>query len=370
MNRSFFYILILIALTPAFVEGQPARKQTSHVFLPNKAVPQLHPPVILKINTGTTDPSHLPHQGLLHSTTVFKTPTFQTNGKQLLDPCGKPVILKGVNKMAVFDHSDSLGLHYFPEIAKSGANCVRIAWEMKSNVNKQLITNSVSRLDQLISNAKNNKLIPIVGLWDYTNTTDGGFSKLNEYVKFWQKPAVLTMIRKHRAYLIINIANEAGMADGSEDSPDSLTKYAKGYGDAILQLRKSGINVPLMIDGTDRGKSLHCFAVKGPQMLNADPRHNLIFSFHPYWAKADTDANPTFIQSKFAEVSPLAITIVMGELAEYGAWPGSDTINICSSKGRVDYEQFVKRAEAAGMGWLIWEWGPGNQWKEPVTVQR
>jgi mannan endo-1,4-beta-mannosidase len=291
----------------------------------------------------------------------FKTATFQTNGKQLADPCGSLVVLKGVNKMSVFDNTDPVGAKYFREIVRTGANCVRIAWEMKSGT--PATANPLTRLDALLTNAKLARLLPIVGLWDFTNTPDGGFSKLNQYVTYWTRPDVLALIRKHQTGLIINIGNEA--ATGDENNPADLAAYATAYKAAILKLRKAGIRVPLMIDGMDRGKSLHCFVVKGPEILKADPLRNVIFSFHPYWPKAETDAleGGQFIKNKFAEAAPVPIPIVLGELSKYGAFPGSAEVSPCSEKGLVDYQQFAQQAEAAGMGWLVWEWGPGNQFK-------
>ncbi len=295
--------------------------------------------------------------------TGLKTPMFITNGKQVIDPCGSAIVLKGVNKMAVFDFADPTGSRYFAQIALTGANCVRIAWEMNSSNPATPGPNPLTRLDALITNAKAARLIPIVGLWDFTGFDDGGFSRLGEYVAYWSRPDVLALIQKHQSALILNIGNEA--ATGDENNTAHLAAYADVYKTAIQQLRRAGIRVPLMIDGMDRGKSLHCFAVKGPEILAADPNHNVIFSVHPYWAKTDTDAQPTFIRDRFAEVSALPIPIVLGELSKFGAWPGSATISPCSDAGRVDYQQFAQRATAAGMGWLIWEWGPGNQWQVP-----
>ena len=166
---------------------------------------------------------------------------------------------------------------------------------------------------------------------------------------------MVNLIKKHQAYLIVNMANEA--ATGDETNATDLTTYATAYKSAVLKLRKAGINVPLMIDGMDRGKSLLCFARKGPEMLSADPKQNLIFSFHPYWPKSDTDANPSFIANAFAAVQSLSIVIVMGELAGFGAGAGNDSVK-CSPTGAVDYLQFAQRADAARMGWLLWEWGP------------
>ena len=292
----------------------------------------------------------------------FKTFTFQTNGRQLFDPCGTAVVLKGVNKQVYFDAGDPDGAISFREIAKTGANCVRIVWQMRQDVT--LIKSSTARLDRIITNAKANKLIPIVGLWDYTTTpeNDGGFSHLAEYVAYWTRADIVTLIRKHQTSLILNIANEAGLGDGCEDSPDCLNAYAAAYKTAVDSLRAKGINVPLMIDGTDLGKSLHCFAVKGQEILNADPRKNILFDFHPYWPKSVTDTlnRGQFIVNKFNEVRSLPITLVMGETAKYGAWAGNG-VNPSSDAGEVDYSQLVRQADSAGIGWLLWEWGPGER---------
>ncbi len=280
---------------------------------------------------------------------------FHTRGNQLIDPCGKAVVLKGVNKMVYFDGADSLGALSFREIAKTGANCVRITWQMRRDAD--LMPTSTTRLDQIITNAKANKLIPIVGLWDFVNATDGGFSHLPDYVAYWTRPDVMAVIQKHRNALIVNIADEA--ATGDETNAADLDTFANAYKTAVRQLRTAGIGVPLMIDGMDRGKSLLCFVAKGPDMLADDPDHNLIFSFHPYWPKAATDASSTFIQDAFNAVRPLPITVIMGEMSKYGASADSTT-DPCSPAGLVDYRQFVRLATAQNMGWLLWEWGPGN----------
>ncbi|AUD02460.1 cellulase family glycosylhydrolase [Spirosoma pollinicola] len=313
----------------------------AHLLLSGQAFSQKRKPLPPIQGSKTLDPNKPPF-----SLTSLKNPTFQTKEKLLLDPCGNPVILKGVNKLSVFDDDDPTGTSYFPQIAKTGANCVRIVWEMNA-------ANPLTRLDQLISNARASNLIPIVGLWDFTETDDGGFSHLNDYVNYWKSPAVVNLIKKHQAYLIVNIANEA--ATGDETNSADLTTYATAYKSAVLKLRSAGINVPLMIDGMDRGKSLLCFAQKGPEILNADPKHNLIFSFHAYWPKTDTDSDPTFIANAFAKVSSLPIVLVIGELAGFGA--GQDNTK-CAAPGTVDYLQFAQRADTARMGWMLWEWGP------------
>lgn len=203
-----------------------------------------------------------------------------------------------------------------------------------------------------------------MGLWDYTNDTlDGGFSHLlTDYLSFWTRQDVVNLIKKHEAYLIVNIANEAANAaehGGDENNSIDRDVYANTYNQVVSAMRQAGIKVPLIIDGMDRGKSLLCFAWKGHGMLDADPLHNLIFSFHPYWLRSFTDApdNKTFIANAFAAVDTVPITIVMGELAGFGAGAGNDSLK-CSPSGAVDYIQFAQRARLRQIGWLLWEWGP------------
>ena len=67
--------------------------------------------------------------------TVVTTTGFFVLGRDLYDRCGTRVILRGVNKMSVYDHDDPYGLVSFPEIKQTGANTVRIVWAIRINLN-------------------------------------------------------------------------------------------------------------------------------------------------------------------------------------------------------------------------------------------
>ena len=60
----------------------------------------------------------------------IQKPTFYVEGRYLHDPRGNKVILRGVNKMSVWDGDDPTGAIYFPEIRQTGANSVRIVWKI------------------------------------------------------------------------------------------------------------------------------------------------------------------------------------------------------------------------------------------------
>ena len=227
----------------------------------------------------------------------------RVKGSKLIDPCGKPLLIRGVNKMFIFeqDQAKRIGTNILPEIAKTGANCVRIVWGIRRVVGKDAegnnitVNSSVQELDNVITNCKAQKMIPIIGLWDFTGDADSrsGFDRLSEYVDFWTRTDVLAVLKKHQNALIINIANEAAPEcdDSSKQLNAILPEYIKVYTDVIIKIRAAGIKIPLIIDGLDFGKSLKCFSFirtgqtinTATELLNTDSQQNLIFYFHSYW---------------------------------------------------------------------------------------
>src|SRR3954469_24040527 len=95
--------------------------------------------------------------------------TFSTEGRQLLDSAGNKVILRGVNKMSVWDNEDPTGEISFAEIRKTGANSVRIVWLHTLNG----ASTDTATLDALITNARANHLIPVIELHDATGDWSG-----------------------------------------------------------------------------------------------------------------------------------------------------------------------------------------------------
>ncbi len=304
------------------------------------------------------------------------TNVLKVKGSKIVDPCGKPILLRGVNKMFIFEQEleKRIGANIYPEIVQTGANCVRIVWGMNriEQSSGSVVKSSVAELDSVITNCKAQKMIPIVGLWDFTgDAPDSGFSRLSEYVDFWVRPDVLAILKKHENALIINIANEAAPeSDDTKETLNALTPiYINTYSTAISRMREAGIKVPLMIDGLDFGKSLKCFSFVrtgqninvATELLNADGEKNLIFSFHAYWAKSFTDSRDgsKMVNSVFKQAVADGYCFIIGELSKYGAW--ADNESICSDKGEVDFKRFAKLCSTNKVGYVLWEWGPGNE---------
>jgi hypothetical protein len=123
--------------------------------------------------------------------------TLYISGRYLYAPDGEKIVLRGVNSMNVV--SDPSGIKSLPEIAKTGANVVRIMWMAWGG--------GGDKLDIIIGNCVQNKMIPIIELHDAT----GKWQKLDSVVDYWLRPDVVAAIQKHQKYLVLNIANEPAM---------------------------------------------------------------------------------------------------------------------------------------------------------------
>jgi mannan endo-1,4-beta-mannosidase len=280
--------------------------------------------------------------------------TFKVKGRFLTDPCGDTVILKGVNKMSVFDENDPNGSSYFPEIAKTKSNSVRIVWQ---TVYSDGSAAKLSQLEALILNCINQKMIPMVEMHDATCD----FGNLSKVVDYWTQTSVVQLIQKYEYALLINIANEAG------DDGVTAGTFEAAYKDAITKMRTAGIKTPLVIDATGCGKDLDILVPTAANLIQHDPEHNILFSVHPYWSKLDISlyATPTFIKDQLAKAVTNNIPLILGEICAVGGYPGSnDVVETCSSKGSIDYNTLINEATKNKMGWYAWEWGPGNGFYE------
>lgn len=277
--------------------------------------------------------------------------TFTVNGRDILDPNGNPVLLRGVNKMSVFDDEDPRGEVTFPEIAKTGANTVRIVWAIADDNGKT----DPADLQALIDNAIAAGLLPMIELHDAT----GDWGRLDELVSYWTRPQIVEIIAARQNTLLVNIGNEVG------DDTIGSGQFIDGYRKAVQALRCAGIHTPLVIDAPDFGKNLDVLNAAAATLLDADPERNLIFSVHLYWGIAD-GADAQFISTKLNEAVALNYPLIVGEFSKFGAFNGNDSV--CAEGGRVDYQTIIQKTAELGIGWYAWEWGPGNDFGDPLCA--
>ncbi len=252
-------------------------------------------------------------------------PAYYVRDGKLFDPCGEQLVLRGVNKMAVF--LDRKG-DSFPEIAKTGANTVRFMW---------LTSVPAQEAVQTLQRAVDEKLVPI---WEMHDAT-GDFSKMPQIEAFWTDPATVAVLKRFEARMILNIANEAG-----QGVPDAT--LVGTYGRIAQKLRTAGVRMPLMVDAAGYGRDVEQLLRVAPQIQAGDPMHNMMFSWHEYDAGGNQEAR---ITGAFTTAVTQKIPFVVGEFGNVS--PGACQL-------QVPYQHIITQAQAMGIGYLPWSWDNSN----------
>jgi mannan endo-1,4-beta-mannosidase len=250
---------------------------------------------------------------------------FYVDGRTLRDHCGEKVVLRGINEMVIYTPSQD-GTPYFAEMAKTGANAVRITWNT---------TGSAAKLDAAMSNAIASQMIPMVVLNDAT----GDLTKVGLEVDYWTRNDVTTVVKKYQDKALVNIANEAGNGQVTQDA------FTSTYQSAITRLRTAGIHTPLVIDGSSWGQDIDMLQATGPGLLSFDPDHNLVFSVHTYW----NDASGARIMSEISQSVTMNLPLIVGEFAQHA-------VAGCSSSPFA-YKVLLSEAKTNEIGYLPWSWG-------------
>ncbi len=262
-------------------------------------------------------------------------PGFFVQDRFLFSKDNEKTILRGVNHMFIWTDREGKTI---PEIAKTGANCVRIVWNTRGRI---------SDLDNIISLCIANGMIPIPEIHD----TTGNWERLPEALEFWLREETMQMINNHQQYLIINVGNEPG--DKSMDPEE----FFFAYNLIITKMRAAGIRTPIMIDADMWGQSEKNLLNVGPRLLQADPEHNLLFSIHMWWPSEHHDAEATgyaTVEDRVKGVLEASVEkklpLVVGEFAP---------VAVGGAK-QIPYRLIMSEAERLDIGWLAWSWGPGN----------
>lgn len=282
-------------------------------------------------------------------------------GRFLYGTNGQQIILRGIN-LPLLDDWSFPGNDKLAELEQTGANAVRIQWYI-NYPHKDRPSYSVADLDNFLSKFKTSRMIPILGLWDFTCESDPNLLNTTELTSWWTSEPVLTVLKKHQQYLIINLANELGIYRwaGDEDARQAaLTAFKDAYKKAITKIRSAGLNMPIMIDAPDCGTSIHAFTNIGQELIDHDPQHNLLLSVHPYWAEYDGMVE---IQNTINANLP----IVFGEFGNKQTSNGDScyfdldgTLENHAPSTGFTYQNLLATLKINDIGWLAWGWGPDN----------
>jgi len=223
--------------------------------------------------------------------------TFRVEGRHLVDAAGEKVVLRGVNAMIIY--WDKHGTVTYPEISKTGANVCRIFWQDDPG------TANAMDLDRTLQNCIANRMIPMPSVWMAT----GNWAELEACVDFWCKPDIAAVARKHEKYILLNIANEAG------DGTVSDQEYRDGYEEAVGRIRTAGILSPLVIDAAGWGRGEKYILNNAAYLIEKDPVHNLLFSWHP-WDPKSWGGTQKRIRTAIDSAVAKNIPFIIGEFSQ------------------------------------------------------
>jgi mannan endo-1,4-beta-mannosidase len=243
----------------------------------------------------------------------------RVEGRFLVDRCGERVVLRGVNHptMYVDRAGDALA-----EIAKIGANVVRLGWSATHGI-------AIGEVEPAIERAIAHGLIPMLEMHDST-----GKWELEPIVAYWTSHEALALIDRYRDRLLVNIANEP--------NPPSPEVFVSGYAAIVRRMRAAGIHTPLIIDSGNFGRDHRLVLERGSELVQADPEQNLMLSVHLYDPLSENE-----LAAIFARSVELGLPLLVGEFA-------SASPHVCQP---VDYAAIIRQAQRFDIGWLAWSWG-------------
>jgi mannan endo-1,4-beta-mannosidase len=292
--------------------------------------------------------------------------TLYTQGRYLYDSSGQKIILRGIN-LPLLDDWNFPQSNKLSELAKTGANAVRIQW-YKNYGNASRPAYSVQDLDNILIQSSAKGIIPILGLWDATCQSNANLVN-TQLMSWWTSPDVVAVLKKHQQHLIINLANELGFYRWTGNSTTALNSFKTAYKTAITSIRAQGLHAPIMIDAPDCGTSIDAFNAIGQELIDYDPDHNLLLSAHAYWAGYDgMPALNTAIQANlpivFGEVANKQDEVING-VTQYGYYDldGSNTNH--PPLNNFTYQALLQSLKTNDIGWLSWSW-----WKDNLSSRQ
>jgi hypothetical protein len=292
---------------------------------------------------------------------------------KLYDACGQELIPIGVNHHGFIGsfapdgpNNTDLDGSAFAEIAKTGANVVKIAWGSPAAATgngefnhphddeKSLFPGGVfaftgtGSLDTQVQAAIDAGLIPIIAIYDAIGTNSA--SAIDDVVRWltdatrqaWFKGTDANGIPRSE-YIILNFSIE----------PDfrNETTYINAMRDAIIGLRAAGYTFPLIVDANGYGQTYTSLVNGADTWWANDPLKNIILGWHPYSYLSGAQ-----IRSAMNELQSTNVPVVVSEFADQQNNNIESYPTDCGNTALL-FTTLMAEANARGFGWLPWAWG-------------
>lgn len=249
---------------------------------------------------------------------------YHTVGRDLYDPCGTKVVVRGVEQM--FWSTSWISPSFVSEIAKTNANTIRILPQIDAPTPDGKPVMTLSDVEGLIQSSIAAKMLVDVAI-------DGG-KDASVYVRSDVKQLLL----KYERYIVIHAKGES-----YENTEADWATNAKAI---VSQLRTAGYKAPLYLLPINAGRNLPAILDKGQEILDSDPLKNIVFGWQAYWGSSNYYQNlfKMTLAQAIAKAAAANFVIQLGLLTETD--PGEF----------MDYSSAMAGAESNRLGWLWWDW--------------
>jgi hypothetical protein len=244
--------------------------------------------------------------------------TMRVVGNQLLDSCGQPFVVRGVEQVLgnqLPQGNDWLGL--VREIAATGANAVRIL----PGVN----TLTTENVDELLTYIGSQGMVAFI---DPLNSPDDWYARDD----------VKAMLKKHESFLIIDAYGEPQY--------DDVEQWRSEAKQALVRMRGLGYEVPFTVYANQFGRGLPSLFDYGAEILAADPLHNTFLGWQAYWGQGG------YYQEHYGYSLEEAVDAIAASGLPIQL--GLDHVTDLPSE-TADYGALMRGAEQNGIGWLWWD---------------
>lgn len=252
-------------------------------------------------------------------------PTLFAYEGRLRDHCGEPLALRGVAEFIGWTAGSDGDPEYF-EMAKTGANAVRVMWQQ---------TGEAAALGLAIENAVAEGLVPVVELQGTFRSVPED-EALRESLAYWLQPAVLEVLIGHEKSLVLEISSWV---------TQSLPRVAwvDLYADALAELRAAGLRLPIAIVEPTWSLDPVNVAEAMVELAERDPLHNVVLAFD-FWSGG------TFaLETRLQAFRSAGVASYISEFSEYRILDCPDS--------PIDVSAVMRASAQYDGSWFAWSWG-------------
>ena len=252
-------------------------------------------------------------------------PYLQLSSGSLHNRCREGAILRGTSEMLVWaeDPQDPTPVR---EIARSGANAIRIVWSIYGNI---------SDLDVIIQNVLDVGMLPLVEFHDRNQSTDIPYSVYEELDAYITSTDFVTLMRKYEATMLLEYG-------GLPPSAVDWNEWQLYSSRAVRAIRETGVRMPVSFKAPPEKTDLKAMSTAMQQIMAADRFGNSWFALDYWQDEMKEELN------RWSYLRALSIPFYISEFSGYyDPCPAAET----------DLSLFLESAAQQQISWFAWSWG-------------